>query len=350
MPDGRRGEGRASESSSGPGGADAETAAGGVRESGGAGRLRRWAIRVVQIALTVVVTWFIVNRVGVTADDVAALDSRWLRPAWGLLGLASGVLAAGFFFSAALWGRMVRELGGPRLSVAEAASIYFTSNLGRYVPGKVWQLAGLTYLSRRAGVPASLAAGSGVLAQATSLAGATVIGSWALLDHPGVASGWGRWAAGGILVAVAAATLPPVFRRIADLWLRVGGDEVSSAEVGVGPGFGPRWVLLFAANWVVYAGAFWLMALSFGVEGSALALGPAFAASYVLGYAMIFAPAGLGVREGFLIAFLQPVAGPGPATATAVLARFWMTAVELLPAIVFAGLRVLSGPDGEGER
>jgi hypothetical protein len=58
----------------------------------------------------------------------------------------------------------------------------------------------------------------------------------------------------------------------------------------------------------------------------------AFAASYVLGYAMIFAPAGLGPREGFLIAFLTPHVGAASAGVLAVVARLWTTLVELVPA------------------
>lgn len=310
-------------------------------------RLRRWGLRALQIALTVLVTWFIVDRVGVTLDDVTALDDRWIRPGWGLLGSASGLLLGGFVASAALWGRMVRELGGPSLPIPRAASIYFTSNLGRYVPGKIWQLAGVAYLARRAGVTAPLATASAVLVQAVSLAGAALVGAWALIATPGVASGWGKWIVAGVVLAVAVAMMPPVFRRMMGIWFRLAGTD----DPGLRPesSFGPRWVLLFACNWIVYGAAFWLMAASFGVQGSPLALGTAFAAAYVLGYAMVFAPAGIGVREGFLIAFLQPVTGSGAATATAILARFWMTVLELVPALGFAGWTMLRGERRRGD-
>lgn len=312
-----------------------DSAGGGERGRGGR---RRWAVRVVQVVLTVAVTAFIVDRVGVTAGDVAALDDRWLRPAWGLLGLASLVLLAGFGLSAMLWGRMVRELGGPRLRPLESASIYFTSNLGRYVPGKIWQLAGVAYLSRRAGVSGPLATGSAVLVQATSLAGATLVGAWALAARPGAAGAWGGWAAAGVVAAVLVATAPPVFRRIVALWFRVTGDPVP-AGFEPSSAFGLRWVAVFCGNWLVYAGAFWLLGRSFGMDAGFPVLGPAFAAAYVLGYVMIFAPAGIGVREGFLVAFLEPATGAGPAAALAILARLWMTVVELLPAGAFVGIR-----------
>ncbi len=315
------------------------------------GRLRRWAVRTLQLVLTVAVTWFIVDRVGVTVEDVAVLDRRWLRPSWAGLAGASGVLLAGFGLSAVLWGRMVRELGGPRLRPLDAARIYFTSNLGRYLPGKVWQLAGLAYLARRAGVAASLAAVAAVLVQATSLGGAALVGAGAFLGPTRPLGGWGPWLAAGGLLLLAVGLLPPVFRRGMALLFRFSSRELPEG-FEPDPAFGTRWIGLFAANWIVYAGAFWLMARSFGVEGPVLAVAPAFAAAYLLGYLVIFAPAGLGVREGFLIAFLEPVTGAGAAAATAVLARLWMTVVELVPALAFAVLsaaRAGSG-GGEGER
>jgi hypothetical protein len=65
-------------------------------------------------------------------------------------------------------------------------------------------------------------------------------------------------------------------------------------------------------------------------------VGPAFAAAYVAGYVAVFAPAGLGIREVSLVAFLAPVLAPEPAAALAVVARLWTTGVELLPAALLA--------------
>lgn len=319
------------------------------------GVTRRWGIRTLQLVLTVAVTWFILDRVGITASAVSGLGDRWLQPHPGLLIAASAVFLGALFLSAAFWGRMVSELGGPRLSISRSATVYFASNLGRYIPGKVWQLAGLAYLARREGVSSATATAAAVLVQAVSLAGATVVGAWALAATPGVADGWGVWGATGILVAVAITTVPPVFDRLLALWFRlsrrvrpsswegedVGGDPGREERPPRSPAFGPRWVLLFAGNWVVYSASFWLMARSFAVDAPFLALAPAFAAAYVLGYIMVFAPAGIGVREGFLVAFLQPSVGGAAATALALLARFWMTLLELVPALALGSVHLI---------
>lgn len=291
-----------------------------------------------QIGVTVLVTWFILDRVGVSLEEVARLDPAEWRPRWGVLGLASGVLLAGYVVSAALWGRMVRELGGPRVTLLGACRVYFTANLGRYVPGKVLQIAGVAYLSRGVGASAALGTASAVLGQGLALVGATLVGALALLGAGQRLRTLGVVAVVIAAVLVTAVAVPPVFRRGVRAWFRlVRTDPPEALETD--RAFGLRWLALYTANWALYAGSFWGLVRSFGLQGGAFEVASAFAAAYVLGYVAFFAPAGLGVREGFLVAFLVPVlgpAGPGGATAVAVIGRLWTTLVELVPAAAFA--------------
>src|SRR5260370_7645332 len=56
-----------------------------------------------------------------------------------------------------------------RLSYPNAARAWTLSNLGRYIPGKVWSVAGLVVLAERAGVRRSAAAVSAFAMQAVVL-------------------------------------------------------------------------------------------------------------------------------------------------------------------------------------
>jgi len=71
----------------------------------------------------------------------------------------------------------------------------------------------------------------------------------------------------------------------------------------------------------------------------------AFAAAYVIGYVMVFAPAGLGPREGFLIVFLTPHLGAAPSSMIAIIARIWTTLIEVIPAGVFWLRHIASAED-----
>lgn len=296
--------------------------------------------RGVEWSLTILVTVFILRRIGFDLSSLRELDTLTVNISLVPLLGSVLVLGVGYGVSASLWGRMVRELGGPRLPPRTSVPLFLVANLGRYVPGKVLQIAGLTLLARRVGVSGPVAAGAAVLGQGVALLGATLVGLAAFfspaLDRDLRVWGWLGLAA--VAVFLAGSGVPGVSRRIRSLWFRLAGAEppVPASEGIDGLGFGLRWTVLYTLNWALYAVAFWLLFL--GVVGwqPFLYVGPAFAAAYVGGYLALFAPAGVGVREGLLAAFLAPVLEPEGALALALVARLWTTAVEVVPAGVFA--------------
>jgi len=213
------------------------------------------------------------------------------------------------------------------------------ANLGRYVPGKVWQIAGLAYLAKREGVQASVATGAAILGQGLAILAATLVGMGTLFgaDEFWREIGWVGLVAGvgvsGSVVAVV--VIPQVFRRVLGFWFRLTRtDPPDNGLVSGNAGF--RWLALYVVNWGIYAAAFWLLYLSFGEWRTFLQVGPAFAAAYVAGYIAVFAPAGAGIREGVLVVLLQPIMAREAAVVLAVIARLWTTAVELIPALVLA--------------
>lgn len=310
--------------------------------------MRRVTVRLIQLLLTVTVTLFILERVGVGMESLRSMDPTHWRPDPLVLAAASMVLAAGYLLSALLWGRMVRELGGPHLGVLSASRIYMVSNLGRYVPGKVWALAGMTLLARREGVSAPVAAGAAILGQGVALAGACVVGALAFLGADGRVRWLGMVLLAGVALALLASVTRPLFGRMVHLAYRL-ARETPPTALGADRSFGVRWVGLYALNWAVYAASFWGLARSLRIDVGLMEAAPAFAAAYVLGFVAVFAPAGIGIREGFLVAFLQPVAGPA-ALALAVVSRIWTTAVEVVPAGVLALTAPLpSRSPGKGE-
>lgn len=319
-------------------------------------RGRRAVRRALALALTVLVTWFILDRVGLQWQTLRQLDlSRWR---WDPLPLAGSVLLllTGYVVSGWLWARMVREMGGPRLGAVDAVRIYMVANLGRYVPGKVLQIAGMAWLARDRGVPTGTAVAAAVVGQGTALLGATVVGLGAFFGSAGSWRTAGWLGVGAVALFVAVTSLPRPAAALQRIWLRLARrgtrdtDDANEPLPAVPPGgFGVRWTAWYTLNWGVYAGAFWLLFV--GLEGWTpfLRVGPAFAAAYVAGYVALFAPAGAGIREAALVVFLGPVLPREAALALAVAARLWATGTELLPAVVLAlgAGRPGTHPDGE---
>lgn len=320
----------------------------GSSRSGERSRLRAAVGAGIRIGLTVLVTWFIVKAVGLTLEDLRALDLSTLRPRWWLLLLSGGILLLAYLYSAALWGLLVKELGGPDVGIHASLRVFFTANLGRYLPGKVWQLAGLTYLARREGVPAGTAAAAALLGQAFSLAGATLVGLGVLLQ-----GGWGweagrRSVAGAVLAFLFLLTFPAILRPLLRTVIQRARGAVPGA-LWPDKAFGARWLGLYSVSWILQGGAFWILGMSLGASMDPILGLSVFPAAYLLGYLALFAPAGAGVREGFLILFLNPIFGAGGAV-LAVVARLWATLVELAPALVLArGYLKPSEGEAQGE-
>jgi len=291
------------------------------------------------------VTWFIVDRVGLDWTEFQQLDPAAWQPHPIALAASCALLLLAMFMNAALWARVVRDLGGAHIPVKQAIPLFMIANLGRYVPGKVWQIAGLAALASARGVRPITATGAALLGQGLSVLAATAIGLGALLTGPESVRPFGLAAAGLLALVVLFIAIPTSFRAGARLWFRLAKTEAPPQLESV---HGLQWLALYALNWVVLALSFWVLVASFGVSAPIVPTASAFAAAYVVGYLFIPAPAGLGIRESFLIAFLTPHVGVGSAGALAVIARIWTTAVELVPAAVFWIRHVTANEADEG--
>lgn len=222
--------------------------------------------------------------------DLWAMESRG---AW--LVAATGCLLLAFVGQVWAWQWNLAELGA-RAPFPKLFRVYFTMNMARYLPGKVWSLAGTVALGKRLGLDAGILSTSIFVGLVSSLASGVVTGfSVALiLQYDRLLNPW------LLIVPVCAlfAVLPPVFR----LWsgalyrrLRRNGTppEVRTAVL-------MRSLLHFTGVWVAYGAACGCLALAVGASPFGL-YAAAFPLAYLLGYAAFFAPGGLGVREGALV-------------------------------------------------
>lgn len=295
------------------------------------------AIRLLRWGFALLILAFVVRSFQRNWHDLQGQPIAWtFRP---LPALASVLLVWSMYaMLIEAWRRMLAGWG-QHLSPLPAARIWVLSSLGKYVPGKVWAIAGMALMAREAGVAPWAATASAIILQAlavgTGAAVAALFGAASLeAQRPGMLIG--LWVAGGASVAgLAALMYPPVSRRLLAL-ARVDPETPS-------PSIGPV-VLGLVANllaWVGYGASLWLLARAV-LPASELTLAPAiagFAASYIAGLIAVFVPGGLLVREGLLVVMLQGSLGLGAATALAVASRVLLTITELGAAVPFLILR-----------
>lgn len=261
-----------------------------------------------------------------------------VRPDWSRLALSGLIVMASYAVLIETWRRMLSAWES-RLSFWDAARIWSISNLGRYVPGKLWQIGVMATMARERGATPAASIGSALVVNIVNIitGAAVVLATGArVLDalHPGarrsalllmLALGVGflllpvllPWA---VRLAVRLVKLQTTVPRIppSTLWL---------AAVGT------------AAAWVLYGLAFeqlTIAVLGRGAGTSALYIS-VYTSSYLVGYLFLPAPAGVGAREWALTAGFVALGLGSDADAwvIAVASRLWLTVLEVLPGLIF---------------
>jgi glycosyltransferase 2 family protein len=222
------------------------------------------------------------------------------------------------------WRRMLRGWD-QHLPYQDAARAWALANLGRYVPGKVWSVAGLVVLAERAGVRRSAAAVSAFAMQAV------VLGTGVLLVAVATPHAASPFLLGGAVLAAVALIGVLAWRRSAD-WLGAMADSKSplpplplSAIVASSA--------LMLISWATFGLAFWMLIRGLISVGTVPPPIPAamgmFALGYVMGIVAVFVPGGIGVRDLALVGFLTPFLGGGGALAGSLASRVQLTLTEV---------------------
>ncbi len=284
-----------------------------------------------KVLLAAAIAWFAGRALFTQWASVreAATD---LEPNWVLILASSIIVLATFGLLAEAWRAIVLGWGRP-LTYRSAVRIWLISSLGRYVPGKVWQLGTMAMLAQREGVTGVSAASSAlIITVINTLVGFGVVAAFGLQLLELHVLGLAALAFLGAAVLFAPRILPWASSRTARL---IGRDVTVPAL--------PHRTLWFgigasATAWVAYGIAFYLFArgLLGDPTGGLLAYIAIYTFSYLLGFLALFAPGGIVVREVALVTALINVGMPeGSAIVLAVVSRLWLTVLEITPALAF---------------
>ncbi|PKQ18791.1 MAG: hypothetical protein CVT68_01620 [Actinobacteria bacterium HGW-Actinobacteria-8] len=207
--------------------------------------------------------------------------------------------------------------------------MFLVSQAGKYVPGAVWPVLAQSEFARAHGLSRTRGMTGSLVAMAVGVVTAGVVGTVGLVVWaPGaLADYW--WA---LVVAAGLATLlvPSVLTRVLALALKTMRRSVKP------PVIAGRALLVSAAwstaNWLALGLQAWLLlrVLSPGTDGLwPLATG-AFALAWLVGFLVVFAPAGVGPREATFVVLLAAVATQPEALALALMSRFAMTLADAI--------------------
>jgi len=286
---------------------------------------------------------------------VLALRARWDEAGAALVALSpwtvAGALAAalaGLGTQMLAWRALLADLGSP-LPVPVAARVMFVGQLGKYVPGSVWAFLAQVELARDRAVPRYRAAAATVLAITVTLTVNLLVAAVLLpiAAQEAARRWWWVLAAAPLLLLfthprLVTWVLHGVLRRIGRVRTDVDAelDRVSGRGMAAAVGWSLlSWLPLGAHVWLLVAG------VGGGWDSWAAATG-GYALAWTLGLLVVFAPAGLGVREAVLVTALAPLLDTGAALVVAALSRLVMTVADLLWALLcLVAVRPPAAPD-----
>ncbi|MFC6080863.1 lysylphosphatidylglycerol synthase domain-containing protein [Sphaerisporangium aureirubrum] len=273
---------------------------------------------------------------------VWAVASRWdavaegfARLSWGLLAGSVVAVLAALMAGMMMWRALLADLGSP-LALPDAAKVFFVGQLGKYIPGSLWPVLAQMELGKDLGVPRPRSAAAFFLTYPLYLAtGITV----AVVTLPGLAGGSvARFGWLLLLLPLLVAGLHPrVVNGLLGLGLRLlRRPPLERPLTRRGVLASAAWAF---AGWAAYGVHLALIVAGLGATGPrafGLSFG-AFALAWCLGFVVVIAPAGAGVREVAMVAALAPVLDAGPAIAAALCSRLVVSLGDLICAAA-AGL------------
>lgn len=266
-----------------------------------------------------------------------AFRNTWARsPAHllpGLSSLAAAELLALVSLAGAARGWVCLFEGRGRAAVL--AEVFYTSQLGKYVPGAVWQAVGQVSLSSRGGVTLGEAATAFPVHALTQVAAGGTVGAALAVLGTALPAPLRAAALLGLLLVLPLhrASMVRVVGWLARFLRWRGAVALPSQPAIVRSWAWGVWTLVWGGA------AFALLAGSVQAARPPAAAVPAFALSWTVGFLAVPFPSGIGVREAVLIATVYPPSGAAAVIAASTFHRL-VTMLGELVMIVASRIRL----------
>lgn len=238
------------------------------------------------------------------------------------------------YAQSAIWTEIVTFFD-KKVSFNKAFKIAYLSQLGRYLPGRIWQLFGMIYLAAKEGITKEEATVSFILWQVfLTPPGLLIAVVYLFLLETGekyhAYSGF-AWIGGAIcIVFLVIYFLPNLFRKMINFATRL--LRQPEVEFQLKKMVGLRVLAFYFVTWNLYGVGFYLFLKSIlpGVEFNLVEIIGAWTLAYLVGYWAIILPAGIGAREAILMLLLTPIIGGDRAGVAVIGARAWSMLGELI--------------------
>lgn len=246
---------------------------------------------------------------------------------------------------ASLW-HYITKINGCAIGYEKAVTSYLYSILGKYIPGKVFMLAARLAYYKEEDAPLAKVTVCFFIENVCTLLGAAMLFIVSLLFFPNSLLQDYKW----ITLLLIAAFFVCIHPKIINFFLGIIG-KLFRKDLSIPMRYSDmlKVVLLFIGNWLIIGVGFFILTRSIypdvGLSHLLFCAG-IWGVSAIMGILAVFAPSGLGVREGIIVAGLMLIMPESDAMVISVVSRLWQTIPELLLvvlAFLWSRIRKLSG-------
>jgi len=295
--------------------------------------------RAIQIILTILIFYFLGGQL---VNNWATVKTHEWQINYVYIVLAVLLVLAAFFLFSSVWKLIILSLN-KNVGYIKSFKIAYLSNLGRYIPGKIWQMFGMIYLAKKEGITEEESITSFGLSQLFSIPSGLLAGLVLLGVQPG---GFARYAdvpffnvgvvAVGVsmlLLSLAVVFLPKLTEKMLNGFYRLLRRKPVTLTLNkslAGAIYGGYFL-----SWCLYGFSFWVFLKGITTENVLVfPMAGAFIIAYQIGYLALFAPGGVGPREAMMTIMLAPYFGTAVATAIALASRLWLIGAEAASALI----------------
>lgn len=312
-----------------------------------------WGWKLLKWALLALVLYFVGQQgYQLFQEQGESLAKIQVKPTWLILAGICNFVA--WLPSVWFWQQLMIN-SGESPGFWPTARAYYCGHLGKYIPGKVSVLLIRATLLKDFGVRVSVAALTAAY-ETLAVMGVGLVLFLALVPYvinTDQLTEWPAWIQSvqsrplliPVLFLFALFVSLPLLSRLLNLFskrITKSGVEASAADPQASISIRLLYagVFAFLISWCLHGLSLGLVVASLGSSGLEWQQWPvwtaAMSAALALGFAVLFAPAGLGVREGLIAAILagSPAIGPVNAFVAALLIRIVSFASEILAAFV----------------
>ncbi len=290
----------------------------------------------IKTALVIAVLYFVSLKLNENWNEV--INYQWTIK-WDLLLLSVGLHLFTFLLFSRVWCSLMKGFGHS-VPLKYAFKISYLSNLGRYIPGRFFQVIGMVYIAKQINIEKEVAVASWGIALMFALPASFLAGFTCILFLPEIYQYYDKLGYGIYLITsitfIASMLIilkPNLSLKLYNYVLKFMNKPAITFDMPVKDAL--KIYLGYYICWIVYGVSFWLFVISITTTEGFPILGgvAAFVIAYQVCYLAMFTPGGLGVRELAMITIITPYFGV-ISSGIAIASRIWNLLVEILAATI----------------